>query len=196
MARVQRPDLPERLRRALSLREPGTGSTVSPEIVPVIILDDLTTPAVDEGYPREVFGRVSAGASVGVFSEIFLINPEASRVDLILYEFWCRRPSGGGGIQLRYGQSSALNNLLGTQTQRFNLDLRVPLRPDARVDSRNQAAVIGTNMANLDYVPQNEFVIFPMRFTIPPDYWISLVPQANNNAIEGYFYFIERLRYD
>lgn len=194
MALIQRADLVERMRRAFGLRERGVGSTVSPELVPVILVEDLTGPSIDEGYPRFATAYSAAGASVGVFSEVFLINPAGSSVDLVLQEIWGARDGTAGDIQIRTGNAAALNNLLNTQTIRSNLDLRVQRFPNATVNSRNQAAVIGSQWEFHVVGVAPTWVVIPSQYTVPPGSWISLVPTGNNTGIRARFYWYERLR--
>lgn len=194
MGLIQRADLVERIRRAFAIRESGVGATMSPEIVPVVIVDDLTGPTIDEGYPRDCVCQVEAGASVGVMAESFLINRVGSSVDLIIKELWGRIGAPGGNLWIRTGVFASLNNMLGTQTYRSNLDRRVQLRPNSYVDSRNQAANV-TGDTHLIYpVTQAVTYVFPLQFTLPPGTWLGIVPGTNNTSSALFVYYQERLR--
>lgn len=193
MALIQRADLVERMRRAFGLRERGVGSTVSPELVPVVIVEDLTGPSIDEGYPREALAIVSAGASAGVYSEVFLYNPEGSAVDLIVELLWTRMSASGTGI-VRLGATTALNNLLGTQTERLNQDMRVQAIPNGRIDSRNQAAVVTATRTFSLFQQSTSWQANPVAITLPPGTYLSFVPQANNTGAYIMAWWTERLR--
>ena len=193
MGLIQRADLPERIRRAFGVRERGIGQTISPEIVPVALVDDLTGPAIDEGYPRFCYAYASAGASAGVFSEVFLINPTGSVVDVVVQELQLLRGTTGTA-NISEGLVGDLNNMLGTQILRTNLDLRVNQFPNAYVDSRNQAAIIGTRRTYAAGISNSVFTDFPMQWTIPPGAWLSASPVVNNLAMTMQVYWYERLR--
>lgn len=192
MALIQRSDLVERIRRAFGLREAGVGSTVSPELVPVILVDDLTGPSIDEGYPRNVVGKVQAGQSVGVYAEVFLI-PQGT-ADLVVTELWIRRGNTTGGVYISRGLTANLNNLLGTQPPLRNMDLRVETVANTRTDSRNQAGLSTmTTILELGSVPTT-YVSFPGGFTVPPGSFLNVVPTGNNEGIEVIVWGYERLR--
>jgi len=197
MGLIQKPGIGERIRRAFGIREMGEFQSVSPEIVPVVLVEDVTGPTIDEGYPHECLAHVIAGQSAGVMAEIFLINPASSRVDLVVNEAWLNRPSLAGNCYMRTGAESLLNNLLGTQVDIVNMDRRLQLRPNGRVDSRNQAAAIAGDilLRNL-WVDDVIYTILPLAITLPPGTFLSFHPSANNNSIYGTIWFTERLRGD
>jgi hypothetical protein len=196
MPLLQRAEIAERIRRAFGLRAgEGAGASLSPELVPVVLVEDLTGPSIDEGYPRLCVARSVAGQSVGVFAECFLINRAQTQVDLILSEIWVRRGNTAGLITLHSGLESNLNALLDTNTTRSNLDLRVQLRPNATVNSRNQAAKSTPSNLHLTVTAAvADWVILPTQFTVPPGMWISVSPDINNEACLALFFWTERLR--
>lgn len=196
MPMIQRADLVERIRRAFNLVGAGSaGQSLSPELVPVVLVDDLTEPSIDEGYPRDAASYMGAGASVGVFSECFLINPAGSQVDLILYGWWAAS-SATTSYNLRAGSVADLTNLIGSQTYRFNLDLRTQLRPNAGINTRNQAAVVTGDIlmvfAATTALYSGPFI--PLSVTVPPGKFLSIVPVANNTAMYWVPIWKERLR--
>lgn len=193
MALIQRSDLIEKIRRAFNLYEHGVGTTLSPELVPVVLVEDLTSATIGDGYPRRAVGHAEAGASVGVYSEAFLINPTGSTVDLVVDELWLRRTTNGQA-RVRMGPNANLNNLLGTQTRRWNVDMRVQDRPNATVDSRNQPATVTATRDWLFTLTANEWLVFPAQLTLPPGTWAQVVPDTNNTAIYTTWYWTERMR--
>lgn len=196
MAIIQRSDLVERIRRAFGLREQGVGATLSPELVPVVLVDDLTGPSIDTGFPRDVVGRASAGASVGVFAEALVTNPDDSRVDLVLYELWVRRINTAGTFQVRWGANTSLSSLLGTQGWMQNEDLRVRNNnANTRLDARNQAAVMTpSKVLYQQLTTSTSFTVLPLQVTLPPGYWLEAHPAVNNEGVEVVFWGYERLR--
>ena len=194
MGLIQRADLAERIRRAFGIREAGVGTTLSAEIVPVVVVEDLTGPAIDQGYPRLCCGEAAAGASVGVMAESFLINPPNSRVDLIVHQWWTILRSGTEAIVIRTGTQAILADMIGTTVNFFNFDLRTQLRPGAYCDTRNEAAAIGTVLLTGLHQIVDTWYEYPFRFTIPPGEWISVAPSTNNRAVRSLFLWEERLR--
>ena len=195
MGIIQRADLPERIRRAFGIREAGVGSTVSPEIVPVAVVEDLTGPAIDTGFPRSAISRGAVGASVGVYSEMFLINPEGSRVDVILEMAWLRNLTSATDTGVRAGTVGQLNNMLGTQTLTWNTDQRLSAKkPNAYIDSRNQAAAVGTLYLTLIGLSTSTYLEAPLNITLGPGDWVSFTPSIVNAGIDTWFFWYERLR--
>lgn len=190
---IQRSELVEKIRRAFNLLGKDVGNTISPELVPVVLVEDLTGPTISEGYPRRAIGQSSAGASVGVFSENFIINPTGSTVDLVIDEVWLKR-STAGQLRLYLGDVSALNNLLGTQTKRWNVDCRTQTRPSANVDSRNQAALVTYNRDWIYDCEAGRWLVVPIQATLPPGKYLGVAPTASNLGCDLFGYWTERLR--
>ena len=193
MGLIQRADLPEKIRRAFGIREKGVGSTISPEIVPVVLVEDLTGPTIDTGYPRLVFGSVASGASAGVYSESFIINPLGAQTDFVLNELWVKLTSSGI-LYLRTGVVGSLNNMLGTQDLIWNQDLRTQARPGAYVDSRNEAATVVAERYISLYVVSSAFTVLPTQHTLGPGDWISIYAASYNVGTDLLLWGYERLR--
>jgi len=194
---IQRADLTERIRRAFGIRESGVGATISPEIVPVVLVEDLTGPSVDQGLPTEAFCRITAGASAGVFSECFLVNRAGSAVDLVLSQIWLQR-SAAGQLTLSYGHVNALNNLFTLNEMRyldFRLGFSLKTRPVAQTYSRNQAAVVSADTICAVHAPATpNYTTLPFPATLGPSQFLSIVPDANNTGCTVQIAWVERLR--
>lgn len=196
MSLIQRADLAERFRRAFGLRGSSSLGTVSDELVPVVLVEDLTGPSIDIGYPRLAFGQDQLNASVGEISEIFLVNPPDSRVDVITSQIWFRDTAGAATVILSSGLVSILALMMGAGTYGdcVNFDLRGNPAPTAYIDRRQEAATIGTVRSWLLSHSVSELTTFPLQWTIPPGHWISFTSGANNRGLEVVFWFYERLR--
>lgn len=193
MGVIQRPDLPERVRRGFGVREQGFASTVSPEIVPVAVVEDLTGPSIDTGYPRYCAGARNTPAVVAVHSWSMLINPATSNVDVITQEILIRMDVAVL-LYVYVGVAADLANLLGGANRATNLDLRVQQFPSAYLDSRQHGAFIGGMRMEFTHCPLNAWVPYPLAFTLGPGDWLGIVPSTVNTSIQGFFPWVERLR--
>lgn len=76
---IQRPDLNDRLVRALGIRERAPASVLSPEVMPVILLEDLTTSSpFERSLTRQAGGFINIGPVGGQYSHLALYNPAGS----------------------------------------------------------------------------------------------------------------------
>lgn len=195
MAIIQRPGIGERIRRAFGILQTGEFATISPELVPVVLAEDLTGPSIDEGYPRLAVGTRALAASVGEFSEIYLVNPAGAQSDVLLEEIWARVAGAVQDIQVYTGAVGILADMIGAvATGAINLDLRTNLRPAAYIDARQENNVLGTNILRVNSQQTALYNIFPLQFTIPPGQWVSLSAGSLNQPFEILFFFTERLR--
>jgi len=84
-ALIQRADLVEKLRAQFGVVQGQIGGTLSDELVPVVIVDDVSGPdVVSSQHPLNAIGSSSSAAAVGFFSKVGLQNPEGSGVDIFV----------------------------------------------------------------------------------------------------------------
>lgn len=77
MPEHQRPDIVNRLRKKFALKGPGEIATISPEIVPVVIVEETLSDIADE---RLYYGGISVPAVAAEFGAFTLTNPLGSGV--------------------------------------------------------------------------------------------------------------------
>lgn len=109
MAQVQSPDPTRKLQRRYNLVASELSSTfVSPEILPVALVDDLTQidPA-DEAFQRRATALGNNVPGAGEFAVTALRNPPNSGVLLVTQSVLLRIPTGGADTELRLDFSSA-----------------------------------------------------------------------------------------
>ena len=194
MGLVQRPDLPERIRRAFGLREPGVGATISPEIVPVVLVDDLTGPSIDEGYPRTALARMVNPAAAGLYSTAIIVNPPESRVDVLISSFWIEVIAGGVSYSMRSGLVSTLPAPIAAGSEIHFLDRRVSGLPGARIEYHQTAGYLTADFIIVLNTPSIGLLNIPLGLTLPPGRWFGASRTVVNQTITAWWWWTERLR--
>ena len=87
---IQRGELQQRLVRGLEIKERAPAPNLAPEVVPVVLLEDLTrqTP-FNQAIGRHAFGNTNVSAVVGEFGQSDLVNPVGSGVIAIVTGVTC-----------------------------------------------------------------------------------------------------------
>jgi len=193
---IQRAEIAERLRRAFNLQAAeGIGTTISPEIVPVVLVEDVTGPTVGEGYPHKSFGYQIVTASALVFSENMILNPINASVDLIVEEVWLWRTAAVGVIDIR---KVLVVNIGAAFLRRYarNADLRLQPETNVQMWYRQQAAVLAGNyiMEALNVPITGAPLILPLNATVPPGVILEFVPDVVNEGCNLMWFGYERVR--
>lgn len=94
MSIIQRPDLTAKVRKAYEITGPDAIQTISPELVPVVILDDLSSKAPTFGC----IGYGTMGASATDYGHVQLYNPATSDLVVLVkkIEFHCGTAMNAG----------------------------------------------------------------------------------------------------
>lgn len=194
---IERFDIPEKIRRAFNIRDRGVGETISPEIVPVVIAEDLSGQSLGQDWPREAHGGARQTASAATRSVVAVINPAGSQLDLIVHGIWVRRFDSG------LVKIAAVDGPSGyTDDARAYADLRIRSgdpttgtfpEPTGRVGHQLKAAGDGQELLEV-YSNFSNLTLFPLSFTLPPDTAVCMYPASDNVGIEGVWTWSERLR--
>ena len=143
MAIINRPDLVEKLRAAFGVITGQIGGTISDEIIPVVIVENVDGPdVVSTQHPVTAIGHSDSAAAVGFFSKVGLQNPVDSGIDIFV-ERLAYMAAGNQSASLRTGVIAASPN---AGLQSF-LDLRVVGNPVGIVWDENATVSLGTEIA-------------------------------------------------
>lgn len=189
MSVIQRPDLVQKLRAAYGIITGSVGSTLSDEIVPVVIVEDVTSPdTVSTGHPLDAAGSSSSAAAVGFISKVGLQNPVGSELDLFL-EYIHFMTSVSIVLTVRKGVIAASPNA-GIRGFR---DLRVIGSPVGITWDENGTGTLGTQIETVNAVSGDTFL--PLGYTLAPGDSIHAQGVNTNAAIQDvHFYWSERIR--
>lgn len=91
---IQRPDLVEKVRKAYEITGPDAVSTISPELAPVVIVDDLRQR--QEDLERRAVGHAVVAAVAGQYSQTNLYLPPAATATVLKVEHALVSTSGTG----------------------------------------------------------------------------------------------------
>lgn len=191
MAQIQRSDLVEKLRRAFSIITGSVGSTMSPELVGVVIVDDVTgADVISQAYPRSAVGGSQAAAAVGFNGKIGIENPVGSGVELFLEKVLVSFQTANGQFSIRRDLTPPAGRNAAISAWK---DRRNQGNPSAITWDENATASDGTEML-LQAGLVNTVIPIPLGITLPPTGETVFVQvQATNATIIATFYWNERL---
>jgi len=149
---IQRPDLVAKVRKSFELTGPDAVSTISPELVPVVLVEDITErdPTYLDKYCIEGAYKAAVAAQ---YTSSALWNPADSGIDLILDEM---RVMGTGtdAYTIRFWNSDP-GAVSGTGAA--NRGIGRSGTPTARVRTNNAAAPLGATVGYERY--QNTTIV-------------------------------------
>jgi hypothetical protein len=120
---VQRPDIGDRLARSLKINERNPAPTLSPELQPVVIAEDLSVQSpYDSPLRRRAGSGVEVAAVAGQYSQIELTNPTDSGVVAMLKRMAF---AAGASTNLSFGFKSGAVGALPATASRFWKDPRL-----------------------------------------------------------------------
>ena len=188
MGLIQKGIIQKKLREAMGVKEISPAPTMAPEVVPVIIAEDVSGSVPDAPvYDSAWLTRKGQTAVAAQYSYVELWNPATSGLILEVPEVqvevsaashchlrWLATDIGAGGIE--YG----INRELGTGRS------KAPFYADATTDALGNLGSLMCRFGFAAGVP--EFV--PLGVTIPPGYGISFRSGAVNETMNVCFYVI------
>lgn len=196
MSIIQRGDLVEKLRRSFNILGGGGVQTLSDELVPVVLVDDVTgSNVLSTDYPRDCFGGVQQAATAAQLAINAFNNPLGSGVDCHV-DFAVLQVAVSGNVQLRLADHAAW-----TQQTSFWTDLRVPATPAGRVYRGINPIALGDLVTRFRVSAQQPTVI-PLGVILPPHggatptYWkdkdLIFQHETLNQSLECTWYWTER----
>jgi hypothetical protein len=179
---IHRPEIGARIARALRIKTATPIVDVHPQLVAVMIAEDLTMLRdVRERDDWNSFaGTVVQGASVGNFSKVTLVNTANAPAKLGVLDQISVVCSSDWGV--------AIEPALGGAVQTFSLDPRIGYQTGSPFFTDQSTPVAApTKFAELptalvDFKPPNGIII-------PPGFMVSVFPVIVNTGIVASFFF-------
>lgn len=181
---IQRPDLNDRLVRALGIRERAPAATLSPEVVPIVLLEDLSKHSPYERSLQRVAGAFGVHASSGGQQPcIQLKNPAASGTVLMLERVCVSGLTIAGRFIIGQGAPS-MTDLVGTLSK-FWKDSRFDGNPVG--DARNGQKAVSPVLTIFGCVlALNQFLVIDnLELVIPPGKSVFAQLQVANAQFEA-----------
>jgi len=183
---VPSPDVGKKLRRRYGLMGPEPVTEISPALSPVVIVDDLTGPALhDVGYIRTCIGSLRTSAVVAENAHVQLFNPVGSGVDLLV-EGAIASAGAANTVMLRLHDTA-----LTVQGSEFFRDRRLTGNPAGEIRGVSQGGLLGSQVA-LIRVAAAESIIIPADVILEPGTGVLVALEGTNDTLEGNFYWSER----
>lgn len=175
---IQRPDLVAKIRKKYELTGPDAISTISPEVVPVVLLEDLSRedPGIAVKY---CWGFSISGATTNT-AHVELYNPPGSGVDLVIRraESYC---SANSALFLCYF-STALANGSGLV---LNRNMGQSGTPAAQTLWEDNVAPLGAAIAQYYYTAGGGPIHNVSSFRVPPGEGMGWRPNLTTVLIYG-----------
>jgi hypothetical protein len=116
MAEIQRPDLVAKIRKAFEISAPDPVATLAPEIVPIVITEDLSKTDLGQ-TEKHCVGYGGQAATASKYSQVLLWNPAESGVDGYLDWLSMYDSSGASVWSVRF--CAAIMTNAGTEWNTF-----------------------------------------------------------------------------
>jgi len=190
MALLQDPEPGQKVRSKYGVRDQGVITSISPELVGVVIVDDLSKPEeTTTGLIRPAVGSHTLGApGAGDFNHIQLFNPAGSLVDLFA-EGVIVGTDTDQLLHIRISDS-ALATLIASTSKTFR-DRRVSGEPFAEVRSDTPAGLQGETSVVVNLLASDPIII-PLGFTLGPGQDVMVATGTANTTLRVTFYWEER----
>jgi len=190
MSIVNRPDLVEKLRAAFGVLRGQVGATLSDELVPVVIVEDVSGPdVVSTQHPVTALGSSSSLAGGATFfSKVGLQNPVGSGIDIFV-ELVLIFATASSQATVRTSAIAANPN---AGIRQF-LDRRVTGAPTGIIWDENATVSLGTEILEIRMI-EGMFQV-KLGMTLAPGDSIHTQPSSANAALQTVHYFwTERIR--
>lgn len=187
MPMIQRPDLVAKIRKTYELVGPDPIASISPELVPVVVIDNLVD---DDPGDSRLFaaGDIVVTAVAGQASEAHLFNPAASGVDLFLEHMHFVDETGSAFYYISYFAAA----LAGAGTT-INRNLGAAGEPAGRVLGAAAAVPIGVSlMKYYSNTAGDAKRSHDQKWRIPPGEGIGFTAVTVNHTIAADFFWHER----
>lgn len=185
MAFIQAPELARRLQRKFDTDGPGPTHTLAPEIVPVVLVEDLT-PALpeDTGFIRQCVGTVYQAGVAAEYAHAQLFNPDGSG-SILHAEMAVVSIGAADTVNVAF-----YDTRLGNDGSVYFRDRRLAGSPVGAVTNDSGGAELGTNIAPIES-PGDEAITIPLDIILAPGQGLVLNVGVNN-ALNASFWWTER----
>jgi len=185
---IQRSDTQNRLVRALNIKERVAAPTLHDQVVPVIMVDDLTAETgFDVGTTLPCWGQGTAGPVAGQYSLVALSNPPTSGK---LIQIKKLRIGATAGSNIRVGVQS--EPPWGALTSIAFRDHRITGQPSGQILSQQQAAPSYiTNIVQL-YSAVTLYEILDLDVLLDPGFALILEEDAVNRVLTMNVWWLEQ----
>lgn len=190
MPEIQIPDLARKLSRRFGITGGTPAATLAPEIVPVTLVADLTTPdEEDTGYEKLCMGVYIQAGAAGNNSHSQLFNRANSGIVGIVSGVLVDTDNADG-LELR-----AYDTACTTAGDKSFVDRRLQGAPTCTPRGQNNATLLGTRFARFSTAGTDSLLI-PLEIVLPPGRGILVVPVTQNNSMVATWYWAERAALD
>jgi len=157
--------------------------TVAPELLPVLVVGDLTRPESAGGKTRLGIGTATQAGAASNYAQVQLWNPDNSGVDVVLQKAWVAL--GGAGIFQLQVFDTALTTLSAKRRyadQPFFTKATAPTLylPNAQVRNQNHTAIYGTQIGEWRVSTVDSFLVEGLLVRLPPGRGLHFAAQAAN----------------
>jgi len=185
---ISTPELSSALRRRFEIVGEGVIDTLSPEIVGVVILDDLATA---EPFRRAI-GGTSQSNVAGQYSQIQLRNPVGSGTVLLVEQIVMAQTAVAITVYLSVLEQSNF----GTVVTPAWADTRLLGRPTGQLGRQASAALLSNLVVGSPFmvrrVPGDNAYLTGVGITLMPGWAAMLETSAVNEPLIGSFIWSER----
>lgn len=188
MPDIQDATIARKLARRFGLKGSSLAPTISPEVVPVALVSDLSLPTEeDTGFSRTCIGSVALSASAGNRSEAQLHNPAGSGSIVTLEAVIV---AAANAVQIQHGRGD--NALTDNNATLDFRDGRLGGNPGADVRSVQQVATSIAVVSITTRIPANDAALFPLGVILRPGQGWVVEVNGLNEALDTTFYWLER----
>ncbi len=189
MPRHNRPDLAQRLREKYDTDPPGAFDTISPEIVGVSVVEDLTK---TEAVQACIGSRSESAGGAGQLSQIGFMNRDGSGQILDLYQVFLR-PAVNDTIEIRLLSASTVAAWAGAGNRAFQ-DRRLSGRtPIGEPRGQTAGAAAGNLFGRVFALSAGGRQLDGLRFTIPPGQAVAFNMATANQDFYATFFWTQRV---
>ena len=187
MPDIQDPTIPRKLARRFGIKGEEVAPFLSPEIVPIVVVADLSTPQEeDTDYQRSGWGAEVIGGTVGNQSHVQLFNPAGSGAIIHVEAVLVTIDTAGVIRLVQY--DAALTTLSAQIAWR---DRRISGAPSAEVRIQDNNGALGS-IRGLARLPAAEGALIPLDVTLSPSEGVLVVPSTQNVECMATYFFTER----
>lgn len=187
MSFLQSPEPGRKVVRRYQLSGEGGITSVSSEMIPVVLIDDLTQASpIDTDFDRAgMAGTVITGVAAQV-GQIQLLNPDSSGVQLSA-DFAVVSRTTAGLVSVREHDIA-----LATNIPAFFSDRRIVGSPAATLNRESNAATFGTGVASFELGAADATVI-PLGVVLAEGQGVSIACGSTNVTLTVAYYWSERM---
>lgn len=195
---IQTPRPVQKLRGEYKLRE-QLDLTLASELVPVVLVDDLSGPSVaDPGYPRDAMGIISVpGGGAGTNVQCVCVGTGNRGKIYRINRAIVQKPTAGRA-QIQLGLGATITGLTNIVTKGY-LDGRVGTEvPDLSIQESTPltAAIDGTQVGIISFDVADQQLDIDLGWILPGGEFASIVNQTADEQLRVTYFWTEYLLED